>query len=909
MQKQSLSKATWSLCAALLSASLLAGTIQPVFASPVANRATISGTVTNTLNGSGVAGATVELVRGEMTVATTTTDGSGKYAFVNQAPGIYHLTITYPGFGSTNSSDVTAIPGESTLVVDVALSTAPVRARKAAALRTIGQISVSARAGLQKSSTVYRDISREDLARQNWANIADGIGQLPGVNIAGHSSSIGDDESISLRGFAPSESETLLDGHSIGPIGVGGNTYNYSLSPFFVLRNTQVTFGAGALGLYGTDATGGTIDLQTIDPTLKPEFTFSQGFGSQGKLTTFGQATGTVGKLGYAFAGGVQGTYGDFKPAIVTQTGLLGGDISPGNIAANTYSVSGAYALRSALGKLAYTIAPGTVASITAYNASSRDDKSGVGDNDFEPIQDILNNQTVDGASGTCPGQVELTVDNSGTIKCYSPQQAAQLTSGPAGGGPDPFQTVTDQDYHGRLVSNVLGQTITLDGYVNTYNLNYNRNHASQNDAGIYNGGFRQELYKTNGFTVSDDILHGRNDFGFGYSTQHQVFTGTDFDTGTLQIVHRPDRPLGTNNIFLRDTFSPTSYATIYTNIYYKLLSTTGGDTLDPRITLQLKPTDFDVIRVIAGKTDGEPAAALASNNFNQTPSNLNPHCDGYNGYSDGTSDPSSRPLNVGTLGASDLNQETATDYQLTVAHSFKNKSTIQLAGYVDHTNNLLQSARIAIPSGAIPATLLAKYYARINQICGSKARPYVGSINDLSFTQAFNGTTSGLFRGLELSGRAYAGRNLFFDFSYDLQSAQTFGYSDDQLAKNPTVINGGQVAGIPRNRGSLAAEFENEHGFDARLDAYYFGNNNAYSRPSYTFENASVSYEFKKTKSTLALGINNLGNNASQTYGLINGGVPSPVNQFGAPSDGYTEQFGLTPRTFLVTLTQKVRY
>ena len=901
------SRVALTLCATLITTSNIAGAVTPVSAAPTSANATISGTITDGSTGLTVANATVALVQGNSVVATTGTDGSGHYAFTNEPPGIYHLTITRPGYASTDSNDVTALPGDSSVLVDVTLNGTTSTAKTNSGLKTIGTISVTGRGGLQKSSTVTRDITVEELSRQNYGNVADGIGQLPGVNVAGHGSSIGDDEALSLRGFSPSESETLLDGHPIGPIGTGASTFNYSVSPYMVLKNTQVTFGAGALGLYGTDATGGTIDLQTIDPTKRPEFSFTQAFGSQGKLQTQAQATGTIGRLGYAFAGGVVGTYGDFAPQIIPQTGLLGSDISPGNIAANTYSVSAAYLLHNGLGKLSYTIAPGTVATVTAYSASSRDDKSGVGDNDYEPFQDILNNQTVDGPKDMCPGQVELTVDNAGTIKCFSPTQAAQLTSGPAGGGPDPFQTITNQDYHGRLVSNLLGQTVTIDGYVDTYNLDYSRNHASINSAGIYTGGFREELYKTNGFTVSDDILRGKNDFGFGYATQHQTFGGNDFDTGTLKIVQRPDRPLGTNNIFFRDTYSPTDYATIYTNLYYKLLSTTGGDTVDPRVTLQLRPSRSDVVRLVAGKTDGEPAAALASNNFNQTPSNLNPRCKAYNGYSGG--DPtkvSSRPLNVGTLGATNLNQETATDYEVTYGHSFKNGSIVQIGGYVDHTNNLLQNVTIPVPGGIIPANLLQAYYARIRSFCGET---YVGSLNDLGFTQATNGSTSGLFRGIEFTGNAVVNRNFSVNFAYDLQQAQIFGYSDAQLQKNTTLINGGQIGGIPLNKGSLGLEYNNRSGLDAHLDAYTFGNNNAYNRPAYTFENASVSYELQRTGSIVALGINNLFNTASQNYGLINGGLPLAVNAFGSPSDGFTEQFGLTPRTFLFSLTQKIHY
>ncbi len=885
-------------------------------AQPAPNRTgtQITGTILDSSSGLAIPGADVTLYRGTTEIARTVSSSSGTYTFANEPPAIYRLVVARRGYASSQSDDVPIVPGTQSVAVNIDINVAANTSQQPT-IRTIGRVNSSSTLGtLQKASTVSRDLASQTLLQQNYANVGEALNTLPGVDYGGgHSSTVGDDLSISLRGFAPSEVQTLLDGHPIGPIGVGGGGFDYQVSPFYALRNTQVTFGAGALGLYGTDATGGAIDMQTIDPSSRGSYTFVQGFGSQGKSLSATQLTGTYGKLGYALGGGVQGTFGNFAPGVRTQTGNLGFDLSPGNVAANTYSVSGNYLLRDGIAKLQYQIAPGTVASVTAYSASSRDDKSGVGDNDFQPFsQSLVAAQGAAGKHGCGTNLVAITT-GANAFRCDPVNLAAAENAGPAGGGPNPFQTIVNQDYHGRLVTSFLGQSISIDGYVDSYNVNYNRNSATFDPAlNIYTGGFNQNLFRTNGFLVTDDIAHGNNDFGFGYFTQHQTLDTNNYDTGTHLIVPQTQAYLGNNNVFLRDTYSPSPLVTLYTNVYYKLLSTTRSETVDPRATLLLRPTTKDVIRLIAGKTDGEPAAILAQTQLNQTPSNLNPQsrCGNFVGLPSNNLDPtgtSSRPLSVGRLGASNLNQETASDFEVTYGHAFANGTTVQIGGYDQRTANLLTTNAVnasGLPTGTISPLLLQQYYARIRQACGPD---YVGSPGDLSLSQDSNGTTSGLYRGIEITGRAFATRNLFFDFSYDLQHAQIFGYTDAVLAANPTFINGGQTTGYPLNKGSLGAEFNNRHGLDVRVDGYYFGINNQFNRPAYGYGNASFTYELPKTGFEVNLGIANFTNSATQQYGFLNVGTPNPVND-GVPGDGVTEQFGQLPRTFLVTFTEHVR-
>ena len=142
---------------------------------------------------------------------------------------------------------------------------------------------------------------------------------VPGV-ITSTSSSVGDDMSLSIRGFDPTETATLLDGHPIGPIGAFGNGYNYNVSPFWGLSAADVVFGSGATGLFGATTIAGAVNFLTINPTQGNHFSVTQGVGSDNKAMTGLLGTGTIGKLGYAIAWGTQGTTGNFPGGFIQQT-------------------------------------------------------------------------------------------------------------------------------------------------------------------------------------------------------------------------------------------------------------------------------------------------------------------------------------------------------------------------------------------------------------------------------------------------------------------------------------------------------------------------------------------------------------------------------------------------------------
>jgi len=868
----------------------------------------IGGQLLDRTNGLPVPGARVTLYRGSTRVATTTSDSGGSFKFPNQSAGIYYVTIERTGYNSARSDDIVLGPGELSAQVTLALGQST--GGESSPLREIGRVSSSSTlgSGLQSTSTINYTMASQAMLDQNYNSVGDAIGTLPNVNYAGHSSSTGDDQAISLRGFDPSESQTLLDGHPIGPIGVGGGGFSFQVAPYYVLRDTQVVFGAGALGLYGTDATGGVIDMQTLDPTSRPIASVSQGFGNQGKSFSSIQATGTYGQLGYALAGAVQGTYGNFYPQARLQSNLLGLDLSPANVAANTYLVGGAYTLRDGLLKLRWEPIRGTAFTVTGYTANSYDDKSGVGDNDYVPYSLQLSNaQGLVGGQDpvNCPNGIVVTINNAGGTQCDTPQQYASKTYGPSGGGLGPFQERMNQDYHGRMTTTLLGnQQITVDGFTDFYSVNYNRNVAGgRAPNGQFQGGFYSNFFRTNGFLVSDDVVTGNNDFGFGYYTEHQTLSGQEFVPSSLQLVESPSPPIsiGTQNFFMREVWTPEPWVSLYANVWYKTLTTTSQSTIDPRGTFIFRPTPRDVIRVIGGRSDGAPSPALAVTSFNSTPGNINPDCGTLVGAGNAVN---TDPVVAGNLAAGNLTQETATDFELAYGHSLGGGSNIQVAAYDQHETNLITSINIPAQPGVIPANILSGIFARINTVCG-----VTGTLADLALSQAVNSTEAGLFRGIVLSGRQYVNPRLFFDYSYTVQHAQIYGIDDATAMSNPALFNGAQLVGIPLNEASFAADYNNGRGFEARIDSYFVGWNNAYSRPAYGYANGSLSYNFRKTHTALEFSVFNMFNSAVDNYGRFSLGVQPPLNSFNTANPPQPpERFGQLPATYQFVITQRTQ-
>jgi outer membrane receptor protein involved in Fe transport len=874
----------------------------------------VTGRIFDAGSGLPISGANVELLQGDKRVADTKSTGDGSFTFKNEPQGIYNVVISASGYQGTRSSDLVVTSGQAVIQLQMALQRG---SSNSGSLRTIAAATVGGRAALQTTTTINKSLDPAVLQTQDYMRAGDALATVPGVN-AGTSSAVGDDLSISIRGFNPSETATLLDGHPIGPIGAQGGSFDYQDSPFWGIRNTQVVFGSGATGIYGATTIAGAVDFQTLDPTQTPHGKFMFGIGNDGKSMTGAAATGTVGKLGYAAAWAVQGTYGMFEPQVIPQTGLLGNDLTRANLAANTYLVSGNYTLHNGLLKLSYAFDPTSTLTVTGYSATSWDDKSGNGDTDFNTYQGILYNTQQALASGpiaaiTLPNGSSLSCGTTGVPvfadtpsggECLTPQQYAAQASGPAGGGEGPWQAIRNQDYHLRYLKSVGSHTVTIDGFFDNYALDYNRSIASGISpvCNCFTGFFQTNFYHTNGYLLSDDFLTGRHDISFGFYAQRQQHANDRFavtasdasgNPTAYGIVWKPQYALDSNLYFLRDQYQPSSRLSLFADLWLNHTNVTNGNSFDPRFTAMWRPDGSDVVRVTAGHANNvpDPALALSPVNFDTNYNALNPNCSGLTSVASG-GNPSLKP-------------ESASDVEASYGHRFANNSTVEVDGYSAYEQNALFGGMIPLAQlGVLPSqAVLTQIFGRVSQFCPNIPDPTIGN---LGATVTYNAAAA-RYQGVTVSGRVNLARFLQATADYGIQSAVYLGVPDSILASNQYVINNAQIAGVPFHKADIGFGYNNPSGIGATIDGHFIDTNNGWNRPAFWFANASISNNFGPF--TLNFGVNNLFNSAASAYGLIGLGTYTPVNALNASSypnalaEG-SEEYGLPYRQGWMTVS-----
>ena len=940
-------------CAAVLAAcAALGGTLPAVAQSTPAG--TISGVIADRISGLPVADAQVTVYAASATVATAKSDARGTFRFSNVAPGVYSVVATASGYDGGRSRDVAVLASQET-VVSFALNAS---LTNGSGLKVIASTTASAGSAIAATTTISRSLDPALLASENNLRFGDSLRTLPGVNLGGLSSSVGDDLYLNIRGLGESETQALLDGHPVGSLGVysinspsgtypGG--YNFANSPYYALSKVQVTFGSGASGLYGVDATGGTVNMETLSPTKDRQFSISQGVGDQGRDATAFKATGTLGRMGYAFAGSVQGTYGEFPLQQIPQTGRPnnsqnannGGaclpnpppsnptagtpynytDLTSCNLALNTYPVSQNTTLRSGLAKLTYALSNNTTFTGTWFGSGQWADSTGNGDNDNIPydtrlaqvqaaqpgLNPLIQCSLPGDKAGSPSGIVVATDGNPQT--CYSSAQVAAASNGPFGGGDGRARGTGMFDYHARLESIHGKSTYTADYFFNHYNFFKTSENASglNSDGTCCAGTVYSQFLNTQGILVSDDIVNEKSEYGFGYFVEHQLQTRLNYQfTGQNQYSYANPQSPGYASVFAKGSAQLTPEFSVYVNAWVKRSNVTQSTSFDPRVSLVMRPqSGRDVYRLTYGRSTGDPAAELKFGGINVTgnPSSLNPSCTPYNVVAQGS--------NPGIL------PETADDLELGYAHRFARDSSVQLNLYQTDVSNQLFAAALPFTqyAGPIPIdpTLLAGFAAKISSAgCPGVSVTNANSVIPyLALSTTYN-AASARYKGIELSGRQRFSNRFYVDYTYDIQSATQNGINDNILQNNPFIINGGQILGIPVNQGSIGFDYSTPQGWEARADGYFTGSNNVSQRPAYQLWSGFVGKQVTKNLS-IKLGVYNIFNDAVQNYGYFGHQLFIPENHFFSDSNsiqqyintGSGEEFGLTPRSFLMTFSE----
>ena len=854
----------------------------------------IVGTIVDTSGGLPIEGAQIELDQAAVKVAATVTAKDGSFGFSSVTAGTYSVLIAASGYEQSRVSQVVVLTGHTTEVRTA------IR-RTYSNVRQIGTVQVtSGGRGLQTSATINQTIPQARLQAENFVRAADAVGILPGIT-ASTSNAVGDDIFLNIRGYNASETATLLDGHQIGPLGSAVNafnTYDSQVSPFFGLRGVQVTYGSGATGLYGVDTIAGTVDYQTLAPTVRNSAMIEQGIGNEGKLLTGLQATGTVDKIGYALVHAVQGTYGNFAPAQIFQRGLSGNDLTSATAALNTYAVSGNYILRNDLAKMVYSFDSSTRLQLTTFSATAWEDKTGNGDQDNSPYQFQLfnaqqalaqnGNQTQvtlpNGTTATCTGSIAVLVDAPPNFQCLPVTQFAQQTSGPAGGGGGPWQAIKSQDYDARFSKDFHNNTLIVDGYVDNYTTDFNRELAS--------GFFRSHFFVTHGLLVTDEITWPKNDFAFGYSLEHQEITNDQSNSTTNAIVFKQPFDIQDLGYFVNDQIYPNSRLSFYINLWLKHANVTPITSFDPRVSVMYRPTGADVLRITTGHSASvpQPALVFATPDVNGNVGSFFPNCGG------------NLQSTIGDVPDRNLGPEKANDYEFAYGHRFNGDNQVQLNLYSSNEYGALFEGTLpfAALGSTIPQSIIQLYLNKIASLCPNIPNPTAAA--NLNANTTFN-AASATYRGIELSGTEHITRNFFADYIYDTQSAFFKGVPDPILMQNVTIINNAQMGGIPLHKYSVGLEYAGA--IDVRLDNNYMDINNAVNHQPFWWTNASASRT--SGPATFTLGVNNVFNSAAASpYGLFGLGTFQPENQFGTDTSALqqgVELYGMPARQVMFTV------
>ncbi len=901
--------------------------------SAAATGTTISGRILDAQGGLPVPSATVELGIKGTKVATAVTDAAGQFSFPGVAPGTYSVTIRAVGYQTTIAPELLVSAGEPEVSFQTAVN------QQAQGLKNIASVATASRGALQTSSTINTHVDMSVMQSENYQRLGDVLTTVPGVTTS-TSSSVGDDMSLSIRGFDPTETATLLDGHPIGPVGAFGGGYNYNVSPFWGLSGVDVVFGSGATGLFGATTIAGAVNFQTINPTQGYHVSVTQGVGNNDKLMTGLLGTGSLGKLGYAIAWGVQGTNGNFPGGVITQTALLQSsvlnngykgappppDLTKANVdnGLNTYYVTGQYSQYNWVGKLTYTFSPRTTLQFTSYAANDWSNSTGEGDNDYQQYQYVLygaqqnvasiiaspgglNTILVHNVPKSCKNTIAVLANTPSGYECMNAQQFALNFYGPFGGSIDRWRTLGNQDYDLRATQQLGAGVITVEGFEDAYN--YNEQKGPQVPTGVatvYGPGPNYlDLYHNRGYLVSDEYASSKNDLAFGYTWLHQANTDGAFPytTASGQTANvfgvNPQLDLATASYFVRDSWSPSNKFSVFGSFWLQRSLDTSSTHFDPRLSFVYRPDSSDVFRLTGGKSYSEPDPSLLAFTppIYGAPSSIN--CPS-------TTTGTGSLTSIAGVANPDLQPETANDLEAAYGHRFNVTTNFQADVYQSWESQALLGGLepiTGIPQYVVPPNLIAQYLSRLAKCPGLNP-----TINSLAFSTTFNAAAA-RYRGIILSANVGIVRNVTLNATYDIQSASYLGVPQDILQANTNLIDGGQISGIPLRQGSAGLSYQNASGLAARLDTTYVGANNSYNRNPFWFANASLSKSSGDV--TIGFGVYNIFNSVAQQYGLIGSGVYIPQNYYGLAAQGGptsalqqgTEEYGLPFRTYWLTM------
>jgi outer membrane cobalamin receptor len=786
--------------------------------------------------------ANAQIVLTGSTTMRTTTDAAGGFT-VQTSPGRYTLGAAARGFTAIQA-DIGEIDRDST--VDVALE--PADSPK---LRTIGEVRVNGGYGLVRSAVPEISVSRAEMDALGYSDVLQGLQQAPSVVIQHPDSGAPTAPAVvSLRGPDPSESLVTLDGQVLND----GNTGDLDLSQFAVpaFNSINVTEGLGPSDSEGSNTFGGAVNLVSLQPTQDERFAVSGSAGSYGTTQTWLNATGSIGKLGYAFAGNVYQSAGQVdgyvpvypsnnapsKHCNLVTTGVSSSAAQPENCAVLTHLGSSINA-KLGLVNLDYNFSQRADAGVRILTLGDfRDESSavnGIAGNPFEPCD------PTDTTAPPCP---------SGFTNTPNPRYQDNVGTGNAIFA----QNIRAYDAYSR---SALGAgTLLAEFYADDNNVDLSGGSGATSPYDVSHDDKRYNEALSWGRTFDT------GEFAFGGYARQESLTGVGIDQTLSQSI---------NSYFARGAqqFGPLRVsAGLYQADY-----STFGSTLNWRLGLSY---DLDGSNVVHASIGTGFRAPLLIERYYFAPVLVNGMLEPNPGLP-----PPDQNCVVAGQGNPNERPEHATEYELGYSHLFSTQSNLDVSLY---RSNLRDTIENYYPFGACNSKLGYEYEIPIN----------IGNA---------------VYEGAEVRYRqGFPPQHLTMVLSYGLNVA--YPYSLGPNVSNPTsggsLVDDEQFLGVPQQQGSATLTWA-LHGWHASTAATFSGRNNPLDQPPFTIVDGAIGHDFGRLDVTLAA--SNIFNAASGPFTQYLAGVPYRGLYSGPNGSQYqanlpTDQLNVQPASIRFIMT-----
>jgi outer membrane receptor protein involved in Fe transport len=250
-----------------------------------AQTATVSGKVLDQ-SGAAVPGATVTLT-GPAGSGTTTSGASGEYSFRNVSSGTYRITVALPGFATATRNDV-AVAAANVDVPAITLSLASLT-------DTVVVSATRSEANLIDAPATMSVVTSDVLASTPALNYGDLLRSVPGVNVIQLSAR---DVNVTNRQGTSTLTNSqlvLLDGRSIYLDFFGLVLWDFLPTNLSDIQQIEVIRGP-ASAVWGANALTGVVNVITKAPREAPGTTVSLSAGgiSRNAGSTAGKGMGTL---------------------------------------------------------------------------------------------------------------------------------------------------------------------------------------------------------------------------------------------------------------------------------------------------------------------------------------------------------------------------------------------------------------------------------------------------------------------------------------------------------------------------------------------------------------------------------------------------------------------------------------